>query len=465
MLCCRTEPRGQRWKRNELYRRIFGWSDCQGNILSHFETGKRTDWNCEHKTGRSTIIPSAFCFLERMPTILKLHPEIIRILRNQYYDLILTWFYSPMKEKYFLLLMALLPVLAFSQNTLHRISDSEKSRCWLPEADFTVQNWRNHYPTCRKGRTRLRWMGRDRRIDCCMDFYPVILKEIVRYAQDETNVFIICSDSASKNYLTVSGVPQTRIQYIVALNPIWDCRDYGPWNIYSDDVDSLSFDRLDIQSSTSERRYCSFRDWKTHRSSMYQTTVAQMILFIPEEILWRTDLGTGFSSNLIVDENPGHSIAEIDTIMSQFMGVTVTLKWIRFLYDGIHHIDMHMKLLDEETILWENILPGCWRTGYRSQSANCTQHLQFSFRDALQSRSYTHASRCERTISKCRRWLQNLCECCICKQDCYSSTYAQQYDTTALRIWEKQCRVARVVGIDCNSIIPSLGAIHCITKK
>ena len=62
-------------------------------------------------------------------------------------------------------------------------------------------------------------------------------------------------------------------------------------------------------------------------------------------------LGTGFSSNLVVNENPTHSIAEIDTIMKQFMGIDRYIKMNELPYDGIHHIDMHMKLLDEETIL------------------------------------------------------------------------------------------------------------------
>ena len=43
--------------------------------------------------------------------------------------------------------------------------------------------------------------------------------------------------------------------------------------------------------------------------------------------------------------------------------------------------------------------------------------------------------------------------------------YDQQYDTIAKRVWEEAMPGYRVVGIDCNQIIPSLGAIHCITKE
>ena len=44
-------------------------------------------------------------------------------------------------------------------------------------------------------------------------------------------------------------------------------------------------------------------------------------------------------------------------------------------------------------------------------------------------------------------------------------TYALQYDTTALRIYREALPGYNIVGIDCNAIIPSLGAVHCITKE
>src|SRR5690606_31553788 len=36
--------------------------------------------------------------------------------------------------------------------------------------------------------------------------------------------------------------------------------------------------------------------------------------------------------------------------------------------------------------------------------------------------------------------------------------------TTALRIYRENLPGYKVIGINCNSIIPSLGALHCITK-
>ena len=48
---------------------------------------------------------------------------------------------------------------------------------------------------------------------------------------------------------------------------------------------------------------------------------------------------------------PNHSEAELDDIFQNWMGIDEYIKMTELPYDEIHHIDMHMKLLDEETLL------------------------------------------------------------------------------------------------------------------
>lgn len=47
------------------------------------------------------------------------------------------------------------------------------------------------------------------------------------------------------------------------------------------------------------------------------------------------------------------SAAKVDSLMQEWMGIDpgCYIKMTTPPYDGIHHIDMHMKLLDEETLL------------------------------------------------------------------------------------------------------------------
>lgn len=363
--------------------------------------------------------------------------------------------------------MALMPVLAFSQNTLHRISDSEKIQ--MPDYLRQISQYRTDgitIPPAGAVRASAEWEEIDALIVAWIS-YPVILKEIVRYAQDETNVFIVCSDSATvKNYLTVSGVPQTRIQYIVApFNSIW-CRDYGPWNIYSDDVDSLSLiDWIYNRPRPKDDTVPSAIERHTGLP-MYQTTVAPNDLIHTGGNFMTDGLGTGFSSNLIVDENPGHTIAEIDTIMSQFMGINRYIKMNTLPYDGIHHIDMHMKLLDEETILMGEYPAGVADgPGIEANLQTVLNTYNSPFGTPYKVVRIPMPPDANGLYPNAGGDYRTYANAVFVNKTVILPTYAQQYDTTALRIWREAMPGYRVVGIDCNSIIPSLGAIHCITKE
>src|SRR5690606_20878737 len=70
-------------------------------------------------------------------------------------------------------------------------------------------------------------------------------------------------------------------------------------------------------------------------------------------------MGTNFSSKLVLEENginnmwgtSNHTEEGVDSIMRRFYGIDRYVKFDVLPYDGIHHIDMHMKLLNEETLL------------------------------------------------------------------------------------------------------------------
>jgi len=179
--------------------------------------------------------------------------------------------------------------------------------------------------------------------------YSSMLKDIVKAAQTECTVYIVCSgtsgsDSTSiKNYLTSNSVPLTNLHFKIApYNSVW-IRDYGPNPAYTNDVDSLIF-----------------VDWIYNRPSRPKDdTVPSVIardlkipIYItsqsPYDIIgtggnWMSDgLGTAFGSNLTIQENPNHSTAAIDQIMHDFMGINRYIHMTVLPYDGIHHIDMHM---------------------------------------------------------------------------------------------------------------------------
>jgi agmatine deiminase len=71
--------------------------------------------------------------------------------------------------------------------------------------------------------------------------FPEILAQIVDHAQEETVLYIICSDSnAVKSYLNSRRIGLHNIVFLEeSYNSIW-ARDYGPWTVYKNDVEDAS---------------------------------------------------------------------------------------------------------------------------------------------------------------------------------------------------------------------------------
>ncbi len=294
-----------------------------------------------------------------------------------------------------------------------------------------------------------------------------ILRQIVDYAQEECTVYIVCSDSNSvKTYLSSGGVPLFNLRFLqTSFNSIW-IRDYGPWTTYSVPGDTLNI-----------------MDWKYNRPRPYDDVIPATFASLIQAPFFATttppyDLthtggnfmtdghGTGFSSNLVLEENPGKTAAEIDTIMRKFMGIHRFIKMEVLPYDLIHHIDMHMKLLDEETLLVGEYPPGvsdgpqieanlayilnnfqtCFGRQYRVVRIPMPPDQQGRYpSQGGDYRTYTNGIIINRTV--------------------IIPTYELRYDTTAFRIYREAMPGYRIAGINSNAIIPLSGAIHCIVKE
>ncbi|MBK7945956.1 MAG: agmatine deiminase family protein [Flavobacteriales bacterium] len=212
--------------------------------------------------------------------------------------------------------------------------------------------------------------------------------------------------------------------------------------------------------------------------TVYSTTAAPWDLVHTGGNFMADGFGTAFSSNLVLDENgPAgdfnttiRDAASVDNVMNQFMGITPGryIKMSTLSYDGIHHIDMHMKLLDEETLLVGQFPVGqsdgpqielniqgvlnnhnsVFGTPYRIVRIPMPPSTGGAFPPSGSYRTYANNIFINKTV--------------------LVPTYREQYDTTGLRILRESLPGYRVIGIDCddsgNNIISQSGAIHCITK-
>jgi agmatine deiminase len=296
-------------------------------------------------------------------------------------------------------------------------------------------------------------------------FYDDILGEIVRHSVGECKVVIFTYNvNVVTGYLTANNIPMDNVIIIDSdYDSIW-IRDYGPWTVYHNDVDSLMI-----------------VDWIYNRprpdDDLIPSVAADYFdLPIYEAIEapndWvhtggnnlRDGLGTNFSSKLVFDENPDKTEAEIDEIANLFLGAQRYIKFDKLPYDLIHHLDMHMRFIDEETLImgeyptgvadgpqieanlnyFVNEVPTAFGNQYNIIRIPMPPDFGDDYPPAGDYRTYTNSIFVNKTI--------------------LVPIYEEQYDTTALRIYEEALPGYNVVGIDCNDIIPAYGALHCITK-
>lgn len=314
----------------------------------------------------------------------------------------------------------------------------------------------------------------------------IILAQIVEHAINECDVIIICENQdVVSDYLAAQGISSPNIHYIEAdYNNIW-MRDYGQNTVYKNDVE----DRLLVDWIYNRNR--PYDDLVPEHIAaylnvdMYNTTEAPYDLMATGGNFMSDGMGTAFSSKLIEDENsggyawngpsgnvyyPDHTLSEIENIMQEFMGIDTYIIMETLPYDGIHHIDMHMKLLDEETILMaeypEGVADGpqieanleyvlsnynsAFGTAYKIIRIPSPPELGYGYPDTDgYYYTYTNSVFLNNTV--------------------LVPFYREEYDTVAQRIYEEALPGYNIVGIDVDNsganLISYSGAIHCITHS
>ncbi len=299
--------------------------------------------------------------------------------------------------------------------------------------------------------------------------YLFILSKIVDYAQEEGLVYIICDDSVSvKDFLTNQNVPLKNLIFLITpSNSIW-ARDYGPWTVYTNDIDSLNIiDWMYTRNSYRAQDDVTPEFFANYMGvPIYQTTTSPYDLLLAGGNLIIDGHGTAFSSNIVLEQNPDHSEVHIDSILNRYIGINRYIKMIKLPIDLTSHLDMHMKLLDEETLLVGEYPQGisdgpqieknlewlienfqtCFGRKYKIVRIPMPPdaHGQYPSQGGAY-RTYTNSMIINKTV--------------------IIPTYNSPYDTTAIRIYKEAMPGYNIVGINCNRIIPQYGAVHCIVKE
>lgn len=380
-----------------------------------------------------------------------------------------------------------LPILLFTiifSFTLHLNAQQES---FLPKglteheksivSDFQFNSNRITPPPDLPVRTAAGWEEIEYLVIRWTNGFQDILLQIVQAAVEECKVLITTQNQgAVQNFLTSNGVNMANVEFLNApSNSIW-IRDYGGNTIYSNDVEERAlvdwiYNRprpLDNDMPVAHANYIGV--------PLYRTNSGTNDLVNTGGNFMTDGLGTAFASKLILQENQAgnpygvsaKTEAQIDNIMFQYQGITNYIKVDQVPYDPIDHIDMQMKLLDEQTILVSRYPPGVadgpqieanidyitsnyqtpFGTDYKIAWIDAPPSTGGNYPDSGGSyRTYTNSVFVNGTI--------------------IVPTYRPQVDGPALAYYEELLPGYNVVGIDVDNsgqnLIAQGGAIHCIT--
>lgn len=375
----------------------------------------------------------------------------------------------------------LLAVCAAGQGTLpHALAPQERAVIPHYQATRATVYRGSVLPPAIPVRTMAEWEEVESLVIVWSDF-PGILKQIVRHALPQCRVIIVCSNQSEvEEFLSGPAyggaiAEQSGITYLNAeFNSIW-ARDYLAESIYTNEVDSLLLLDWIYNRPRPDDDVLSDAIGSAEGISVIGTTAAPYDLVHTGGNFMCDGAGTAFSSELVLDENGAQGdfnqsvrdAEEVRTMMEQFMGIHRYVTMPTLPYDGIHHIDMHMKLLDEETLLVGEFPMGLsdgpqmeqnladivtnetsvYGTPYRVVRVPMPPSVSGGFAPNASYRTFANNVFINRTV--------------------LVPTYRTEYDTIGLRILSEALPGYNVVAIDCDSeqnIIQLSGAIHCITK-
>ncbi|MCW5898925.1 MAG: agmatine deiminase family protein [Flavobacteriales bacterium] len=319
--------------------------------------------------------------------------------------------------------------------------------------------------------------------------YPVILKQIVRHAKEQCEVIIVCASSGTnsvanvQSYLNANnggGPPLPNFNnitfHVAATNSVW-IRDYGPETMYFNEVDSLVLMDWIYNRPRPQDDVLSDNIGTLKNIAVFSSTAAPNDLVHTGGNFMADGFGIGFSSKLVDMENgpqgdfniTNKTPAQVNTLMNTWMGISPYVKMNELPFDNISHIDMHMKLLDEERLLIGEFPVGV------SDGPTLEANIAFIQNNYVNTFGEPYEIlRIPMVPSVGGQWppqasYRTFANAIFINKLILVPTYREEVDTVGLRLWREYMPGYKVVGIDCDNadanIISASGAIHCITKN
>ena len=320
--------------------------------------------------------------------------------------------------------------------------------------------------------------------------YKTVITQIIKAAKAECNVVVCCNTQSdilnAKDSMISNGIDiSSNIDFvIIPSSTVW-IRDYGPTTIYKNDVDSTYLIDWIYNRKNREKDDNLPVLYGAHAGiPVYSTKIPQNDLVNTGGNFMSDGMGTAFASKLILRNNnqlmdgegsngndifgtANHTAQSIDALMDDYMGIKRYIKMKELPYDGIHHIDMHMKLLDEETILL-----GQYPNGV-SDGPQIEANIQYVL-DSFKT-SFGRDFRVLRMPMPSfnggfppysnKALYPTYVNMLIVNKTIIMPKYNHVMDVAAQDTVKKYMPGYEIVAVDCNSPIQDGGAIHCISKE
>jgi agmatine deiminase len=309
-------------------------------------------------------------------------------------------------------------------------------------------------------------------LGCPTGVTPVQL-QIIQAAIQECKVIIASTNiTVIENYLISNQVDMTNIEFInVPVNSIW-IRDYAGNTVYTEDVGERAlvdwiYNRprpFDDVLPTAHADYLNI--------PIYVTNTGTNDLVNTGGNFMSDGLGNAFASKLVLMENAiGNPFnvspkteAQVDAIMQEYMGIENYMKMDVLPYDGIHHIDMHMKLLDEETLLVSRYPEG---VADGPQIETNIDYITSNFLTPFGNEYAIHwidaPASTTGSYPDTGGYYRTFTNSVFINKTVLVPTYRPEVDEAALALYQELLPGYNIVGINVESMISGSGAIHCIT--
>lgn len=298
--------------------------------------------------------------------------------------------------------------------------------------------------------------------------WPTLVRDLVVAltadpAHDEI-AYVVVSSSAEKtaaaNLFFNGGADLSKVEFIIVPNDsIW-MRDYGPHFIWQ------SSTRAIVDSHYYPNRPL---------DNFIPTAVADGYFEVPSYDIGLYYSGgnfqvghsrNGFMTALVHLDNPGFGEPYVAQLLQSYQGVDTfhILPQLPFSVDGTGHIDMWFYIVDEDTVVISEFLPGSDATAIAvtNNAVPYMENLGYEvFRVPDHNGFHPNDPQCHFTYANAFRVNDRIF---IPSYGQGSATHLAR-DAQALATWQAAAPDAEIVPINSYDIIWAAGAIHCIVKQ